>query len=86
MDRRFRAESVAMIPADLKPPGHGTWGRGLVVALDSMVSELFSILNGCAVLGVLCLLGSCRVKRVNEFPPAAGTGVGSVAFQFGEFQ
>lgn len=68
---------MAMAPVELglKPHGCGTWGQGLVVALDWMVSELFSSLNGCSVLGVLCLLGSGRVKRV---PPAAGgAGVGS---------
>lgn len=66
---------MAMVPVelglDLKPHGCGTWGQGLVVALDWMVSELFSSLNGCAVLAVLCLLGSGRVKRV---PPGAGIG------------
>lgn len=87
MDRPLRAEPVPVEPAlDLKPCGCGTWGHGLVVALDSIVSELFSNLNDCAVLCWVCSV-SRAVAGLNEFPlPALALAGSAVAFQFGEFQ
>lgn len=62
------------------------WGRGLVVALDSMVSELFSNRNDGAVLVWVCSV-SRAAAELNEFPlPPPALPLARGAFQFGEFQ